>query len=381
MPTSNLPAEPSIMPRSTAVEFDEHGGLAGQEGVAGVDGLAAVIGHHALIVHLLPPVHDRHAFGAVEDGLGGEAVAAVVVVDKLAAGDGQELLEEPAVDGEGGAVDGGLIALFLGQLAGGFFELSEGARRFFRIEPGGLEHILVVVQQRGRGVEGHRVLLAIDRVVGQHVRLQVGDIVLFFVDEVLDGGDHLQVDHQAGADVEQLHHGRGILGLQAGFELVERVIVGALVDRLNIAFLLRGVEIVGHLRDGFAADITGHRVPEGDLGGAGALGRRDGRGGGSARWRQPQRWRSLGRSAAAVGGSAWSLRLRRLVLRRLGGVAAGAQAASTMLATTSSATSENNVFLILFSLQMMGRLVREEGTVPARVTEMCKSPYPARLSL
>ena len=91
-------------PRSAGGRLDDHGSLPGQEGIAGVDGRAAVVAQDALIVHALPPLQDLHALGAVEDGLGGEAVAAVVVVDVETAGNGQELLEEPAVDGDGDAV-------------------------------------------------------------------------------------------------------------------------------------------------------------------------------------------------------------------------------------------------------------------------------------
>ena len=209
-------------------------------------------------------------FRAVEDGLGGSGVAAVAVVGIEGAGDGQELFDKPAVDGKGAAGHGDIARVIaLGQLLGVLRHFVKGARRLLGIEAGGLEHVLVVIQQRRRGVERHGVLLAVDGVVGQHVRFEVGRVEVLGVHEVLDRLGYLQVHHQLGRNVKELDQGRDVVALQAGAQLVERVVVAALVGRLDKAVGLAGVEVVGQLGDRDTAHVAAHAVPEGDAGGAG----------------------------------------------------------------------------------------------------------------
>ena len=149
-------------------------------------------------------------------------------------------------------------------------DLRPGLRRHFRIEPGGAEQVLVVVEDRRRGVERKR----------QHVAGNVGVVA----------GDRRQIGrrrerlglvaHQFEHRIDRAlrrHHGRGgdlvdlnDRGLAARTKREDRrrhrLGVVALVGRHDAVVGLRGVEIGGELLE-LLAELARHRVPPMDLGG------------------------------------------------------------------------------------------------------------------
>jgi len=134
-----------------------------------------------------------------------------------------------------------------------------GAARACRIS------VLVVVKDRHRVVPRHRVELLVDREVVRHDRLEVG-AVFVFVDELLNGRDFLGVDHEAGAEVVDLHQLRSVAGGDRGLDLREGVVVASGEDRRH--FDLAAVRVIELLHQGVGGVLVGagrKAMPESDF--------------------------------------------------------------------------------------------------------------------
>ena len=216
------------------------GGLEGDGGGAGDEGrLGAVVVHaevvaDALVHQALPALHHQlaAAVGVVLDR-GGHAGAAVLVVDVVVVGTGEQVLKEPAVDGQAHRVL--RVALHARQLIGDRLDLGEGGRDVRNA--GLLKGGLVVVHHRGGRVDRDAHQLAVHGVVvAQHALDLVKRDVRVLVEHVLEGNDVIGAGQVAGAQLEHLEHVRALAGGQRGLQLGQRVVVGTLElgDHLNI---------------------------------------------------------------------------------------------------------------------------------------------------
>ena len=215
------------------------------------------VGHHLdqldprLVVELELDVGAAEAVGL---GRVGQVVPGAVILDQRP---GLPLRSESAL-GAGG--DG-----LLGHLA----QLLPGRRALLGIEAGLGQQLLVPVQHRCRRVERHRQELAVRRRV---VAVDRADESLGI--ERLVGIGHQLVDridrafgghHVGGADFEDLHDGRCLLGAEGRDRRGQRLGIGALVDRHDLVFALRLVEAGSDLVDRFT-QVAAHGVPPLNLG-------------------------------------------------------------------------------------------------------------------
>ena len=157
--------------------------------------------------------------------------------------------------------------------------LLPGLGRLRRIEPGLLEGVLVVVEDRGGGVEGHGVEVAVLRVVAGHGRDEVlpvdGDLLLLH--EHVHGVDRAGEQHGLGPHLEDLHDVRRLTLPVGGDGRGQGLRIGALAQRLHLVLRLALVELLHQLVGG-VVELAGHGVPELDLrlGQGGGGGERDG---------------------------------------------------------------------------------------------------------
>ena len=256
--------------------FDGDADVAGFKGVDGRGGIGTGVAGDAGVDHILPPLHERDCGVVVEAELRHAILAtAVVGTAVLLATGGDLLLQVPAVDGGVEAVLCG-SAILLGKLLGGGLHFIQRFRCLVRVEPGLLEQCLVVVQHRHGGVERHRIQLAVHGVVPGHVRLQIGGVVLVFIDEILHRRDGAGIHHEARTDVVDLHQRRRGLRLHGRLVFGDRFIILALVQAFDgdLALVLR-VELIDHLVQHLTVR-AGHGVPEvHGHGTVGLFGRRD----------------------------------------------------------------------------------------------------------
>ena len=246
--------------------------------------LAAAIDERLVLAPVGQHLDELYARGVVEFQLDVGAAEAVVLggVGQIVPGavvldhrPGLPLRREPALGAGGDRL--------LGHLA----QLRPGRRRLVGIEARLGEQLLVPVEHRRRGVERHRQQLAVGRRVvavdradiglGIERLLGVGHQLIDRIDRALGG------HHVGGADLEDLHDVRRLLGAEGGDRGGQGLGVGALVDRHDLVFGLGLVEARGDLVD-HLAQVAAHGVPPLDFGlrlGAGRAGehrrRRDGR--------------------------------------------------------------------------------------------------------
>ena len=236
--------------------------VAGNEGRAGRAGAAAlhIIGGLGL-GDLLPHVEDIQRCAVfTEHHLGGVAGAAVAVVDIFSAHLANPLLEEPAVVGEDEAVAlDAAVGVLDGQLIGDFQDAVHGGGNFG--DAGLVEGGLVVIHQGRGAVEGHGVDLAVNRVVRQEVGLDGAGVPIVLVDVFLHGHDPAAVDDEAGADLIGMHDVAGQLAHAGGLELVDGVVVGALILRVHEDLILRFVKVIHDLLDALGVCAL-QRIPE-----------------------------------------------------------------------------------------------------------------------
>ena len=155
------------------------------------------------------------------------------------------------------------------ELGGGLRDFDPGLRRLVRIEAGGLEGVLVVVENGGRAVEreaqhlpvGRRVVAGDGGHIGPLVELHagVGHHLADRHDGVLAG------HHRRGADFEHLQDVRRVTGTEGGNRRGHRFVVRAFEGRHDLVVFLAGVEILGQVIDPFAQSAP-HRVPPLDFG-------------------------------------------------------------------------------------------------------------------
>ncbi len=154
-------------------------------------------------------------------------------------------------------------------LLGEGFDFFPGRGSDFGIEAGGFEHVLVVVEDRGRGVERHRkhvafgvgVIAGDDREEGGgiEIRTVVGHQLVNRIDGAR--GSH----HRAGAHFVDLYDMGLLIGAEGGDGVDHRFLVFAAIGRNHDVFVLAGVEIVGNAHEAFA-ELAAHRMPPVDFG-------------------------------------------------------------------------------------------------------------------
>ena len=151
-------------------------------------------------------------------------------------------------------------------LLGELSDLRPGRRRLLGVEPRLLEGILVVVEDRARGVERHRVELAVLGVVAGHRLDEVppvdGDLLVLH--QLGDGIDGARQQHRLGAHVEDLDDVRRVLLAVGRDGAREDLGVRPLVERLHFVLGLALVELLHQLLHGLA-ELSAHGVPEMDL--------------------------------------------------------------------------------------------------------------------
>ena len=188
--------------------------------------------------------------------------------------EGGEILDiDPGRPRGGETADHSAIA----QLLGGGSQFGPCARRDIGIEARVAEHGLVVIENRGRGVERERQEIAVPvRVIaghGRQIRLRRKRLVLVphqFVDRI---DRALGRRHGRGRDFVDLHDRRLAARTKREDRRGDGLGVIALVGRHDPVVGLRGVEIGGQLLK-LLAEFTRHRVPPLNIGGR-KSGRRD----------------------------------------------------------------------------------------------------------
>ena len=146
------------------------------------------------------------------------------------------------------------------QLAGRDPELLPGLRRLLRIKPGLLERILVDIKQHRRTVERERqhVALAVGVVArhGWEIGLRLERLLRISHDfrDRYDGafGTH----HRRCADLEHLQDVRRATGAECCNRRGHRLRIGAFEHRVDLVFLLAGVELAGDFVELLAKGAT-----------------------------------------------------------------------------------------------------------------------------
>ena len=202
---------------------------------------------------------------AVDQELGVEAGVAVLV-----GGEGLVVPRERVLEHRPRRPRGGEPALRRArrhEFLRGLADLLPRRRRLRGVEAGLLEGVLVVVEDRARRVERHRVEVAVLRVVGDHRLDEVapvdGDLLLLH--ELVDRMHRARHQHGLGAHVEELDDVGRILLPVGGDGRGQDLGVGPLVERLDLELRLALVELADELVHRLA-ELAAHGVPEVDLG-------------------------------------------------------------------------------------------------------------------
>ena len=244
----------------------ENAGFTGSEGVDGF-GLAAHVHGNAFLVELGEEVDVLDLQGTVELKFGVKAVEAVVVGGKGNVVPGGEAFKlHPGLPAARHAV---LARAGFLDLAGEVRHFGPGTGEVFGVAAGLLHGVLVVVENRGGGVEGHGDELAVARgVVARHGRQELGHVegrARGFHD-FPDGTDGTLGGHHAGgAHFEDLNDVRMLLGAEGGNGGGHGFVVVALVHALDFVLVLRSVEVLDDVV-GDLTEFTAHAVPEGNGG-------------------------------------------------------------------------------------------------------------------
>ena len=257
---------------SDALGVDRHRVLAVSDAHEIVERARSLVGRsdrEAGLRHLAERGEDLAAGRVVEDRLGRARLAPVAVVDEGRAADREHLVEEARVGLEAERRLRDRVRAL--DLRGRRLELGERGRRLVRVETSRSKGLLVVVQHRARNVEGHRVHLALDRVVADDAGQEVREAVLVGL------GARARRQHRGGVDHLLLvgflqHHDVGeVAAREAGLVLRERVVVADLADQTDLHVGLRRVELVGQLLQRLLVR-AGQRMPHRDLDGLARLG-------------------------------------------------------------------------------------------------------------
>ena len=185
---------------------------------------------------------------------------AVLIVDVVIVGAGEQVLKEPAVDGQAHRVL--RVALHARQLIRDRLDLGEGGRNVR--DAGALKGGLVVVHHRGGRVDRDAHHPAVHGVVvAKHALDLIQGDVRILVEHVLEGNDVIGAGQVAGAQLEHLEHVRALAGGERGLELGQRVVVGALELRDHLNVVMGGVECIDRRLE-CLADGAAEAVPEGD---------------------------------------------------------------------------------------------------------------------
>ena len=240
-----------------------------EHGAVAVDELGIGLAHPAAVgvdVLLLPlgqgpDVHLPEV--AVDEELGVETLVAVVVGGEglvvpgegvFQHGPGRPGCGEPALGRAGGQ-----------DLPGRALDLLPGGRGLVA-EASFPEGVLVVIEDRARGVEGHGVELAVLRVVAGHGPDEVvpvdGDLLLLH--QLPGRHDGPRQEHGLGPHLEDLDDVRGVLLPVGGDGRGQDFRIGPLVEGLDLVLPLALVELLHQLVHRLA-ELATHGVPEVDL--------------------------------------------------------------------------------------------------------------------
>ncbi len=173
---------------------------------------------------------------------------------------------DPGGPGCGEAADGAGRAQPLRSSA----DLGPGLRRHFRIEARGAEQILVVVEDRRRGIERKRQHVAGDVgvIAGDGRQIGAGRERLRLVAHQFEHriDRPLRRHHGRGRDLVDLNDGRLAARTEGEDRGCHRFGVAAFIRRHDPVVGLRGVEIGRELLE-LLAEFARHRVPPMDFGG------------------------------------------------------------------------------------------------------------------
>ena len=211
--------------------------------------------------------------GAVEEELGVKAVIAVVVGgegDVVPRGEAFKLHPRLPAGGQAVLARAGFL-----DLPGEFGHFGPRGGELVGIAACLLHGVLVVVEDGGRGVEGHGDELAVrGGIVAGYGAEELGDVhrgAGGFHDFV-DGADGALGGHHAGgAHFKNLNEVGVLFGAEGGDGGGHGLVVVALVDALDLVLILRRVEFLDQVV-GDLAEFAAHAVPEGN-GGFGLHGR------------------------------------------------------------------------------------------------------------
>ena len=191
------------------------------------------------------------------------AVALAGELDVMPCGKALELRPAHPARGEWAGMAAGL------QLGGRLRDFDPRLRRFLRVQTGGLEGVLVVVEYRRRAVEREAqhlpvrggVIAGDGRHVGRLIELDAG-----IGHDLADRDDRaLAGHHRRRADFEHLQDVRRVTGTIGRNRRRHRFVVAALERGDDLVFGLAGVELIRQIADPLA-QRAGHRVPPLNLG-------------------------------------------------------------------------------------------------------------------
>jgi len=207
-----------------------------------------------------------HVQRAVEGQPCVQAAETIVLGGKQGVVPGRERFELGPADPAGG--EGALVA------AGFEFgrcqrDLGPGGGRFLGVQAGGLEGVLVVVEDRCGAVEGKAQHLAVRSGVvachGRHVGIGVELETGVLHDLAHRHNRALAGHHGGGAHLEHLQDVRGVAGAESGDRCGHGFVVTALEGRHDAVILLAVVEVLGLVIDPLTQCAT-HGVPPLDVG-------------------------------------------------------------------------------------------------------------------
>ena len=243
----------------------EHGAFAGDVGGVG-QVAAAFVDHEAVFDHAGEVFDVAQVQGRVHGQAGGGAAEAVVfggVEGVVPGGEALQLRPADPAAGEGAFVAAGF------EFGGGLLDFGPGFGRLFGVEAGGLEGVLVVVEDGGGAVEGQAEHVPLSGGVvagdGGHVGGGV-EVDAGFFHDFGHGFDGVFAGHHGGgAHFKHLQDVRRVAGAEGGDGGGHGFAVLALVGGHDFVVLLACVELGGQVVDPFA-QRAGHGVPPVDFG-------------------------------------------------------------------------------------------------------------------